>query len=242
MKKLFAQSLLAHANAIVIAISIFLGTQTAIAVAQTAIAAPTGNWNYIHHSSTATEGALRGQAEVISAVAKYRYMDSLAVINYQEAYRRAIENRHAQVQRYFEERAMVFAYREKYWPKPFAGEARRLAYERSMAKRLTASQFDIQTGALRWPYEFDEARYDDAKAAVDRYFARDQNHERGWGTECEVEVTRLCKTMDKLLYDRSSPLTPNQKYYASEFLRSIVRECQTPISEEAEKMDSQEVQ
>jgi len=55
--------------------------------AQPAIAAPIQNWSYIHHSSTATEGALRGQAEVISAAGTYRYMDSLAIVNYQEAYR-----------------------------------------------------------------------------------------------------------------------------------------------------------
>jgi len=197
--------------------------------AQPAIAAPMQNWSYIHHSSTATEGALRGRAEVISAVGTYVYLDSLAIVNYQEAYRRAIENRHAQVQRYFEQRGIVFEYRKKYWPKAFAGEPRRLSMERAMPKKLTSSQFNDQTGSLSWPYELKDAKYKDAKDTIDRYFARGNGQNRGMGTECEVEVTRLCTAMEKLLCDRNNDLTPNQKFYTSEFIRSVVRESQTPF-------------
>jgi len=197
--------------------------------AQPAIAAPIQNWSYIHHSSTATEGALRGQAEVISAAGTYRYMDSLAIVNYQEAYRRAIENRHARVKRYFEERAIVFEYREKYWPKAFVGEPRRLANERAMPKKLTTRQFNGQKGTLNWPYELKDAKYKVAKDTIDGYFAHANGHERGMGTECEVEVTRLCSAMKTLVFDRSNDFTPDQKIYTSEFLRSVIRECQTPF-------------
>lgn len=58
------------------------------AIAQSAIASPIAKWSYIHHSSTELEGALREQAGVSSAFATYRYLDSLAAVNYREAYRR----------------------------------------------------------------------------------------------------------------------------------------------------------
>ncbi len=235
MKTLPIRSILAQAGLTVLATFGLINVNSSNAIAQPAIAAPIQNWSYIHHSSTALEGALRGQAEVISAAATYRYMDSLAVVNYQEAIRRAIENRHAQVQRYFEERAIVFEYREKYWPKAFVGEPRRRAIERAMPKRLTASQFNVQTGVLKWPYELNDVKYQDARFVIDRYFARRNDMERGWGTECEVEVTRLCKAMERLVFDRSCDLTPDQRIYTSNFLFSVMRESQTPVSDRLER-------
>lgn len=230
MKKLLNRSIFTQAALTTLATFGLFNANFSGAIAQPAIAAPIANWSYIHHSSTATEGALRGQAEVISAAATYRYMHSLAVVNYQEAYRRAIENRHAQVQRYFEDRAIVFEFREKYWPKAFVGEPRRLAMEHAKPKKLTASQFNLHTGVLKWPYELNDVKYQDAKFVIDRYFARRNDQDRGWGTECEVEVTRLCKAMEKLVFDRSCDLTPDQKIYTSNFLLSVIRESQTPTS------------
>ena len=229
MKTVLNRSILAQAAAFAFTTYSLFCISSSAANAQTAIAAPIQNWSYVRHSSTATEGALRGQAEVISAYGTYRYLDSLAVINQQEAYRRAIENRHAQIVRYFEQRAIVFEYREKYWPKAFVGEPRRQAIERAKPKKLTARQFDVQTGKLNWPYELKDAKYKDAKDTIDRYFARDSGQERGMGTECEVEVTRLCLAMKKLVCDRSNDLTSNQKIYTVDFLDSVIRECSTPL-------------
>jgi hypothetical protein len=234
MRKILNRSTLAQAALTCLATFGLFNADSTDAIAQPAIAAPIANWSYIHHSSTATEGALRGQAEVISAAATYRYMDSLSVVNYQEAYRRAIENRHAQVQRYFEERAIVLEFREKYWPKAFVGEPRRRAMEQATPKRLTASQFNVHTGVLKWPYELNDVKYQDARFVIDRYFARRNDQDRGWGTECEVEVTRLCKAMEKLVFDRACDLTPDQKIYTSNFLLSVIRESQTPVSGGAE--------
>ena len=229
------RSVLAQATFTALATFALFNANSSDVLAQPAIAALYGNWSYIHHSSTATEGALRGQAEVISAAAMYRYMDSLAVVNYQEAYRRAIENSHAHVQKYFEERAIVFEYREKYWPKAFVGEPRRRAIERAMPKRLTSSQFNVHNGVLKWPYELNDVRFQDARFVIDRYFARRNDQDRGWGTECEVEVTRLCKAMEKLVFDRSCDLTSDQKLYTSNFLLSVIRESQTPVSDGLER-------
>ncbi|MEQ1824695.1 MAG: hypothetical protein ABL921_02070 [Pirellula sp.] len=202
--------------------------------AQPAIAAPIQYWSSIHHSSTVTEGALRGQAEMISALATYQYMYSLAMVNQQEAYRRALANHDAQVQRYWEQRAFVADYRAKLLPKPFVGEPRRKAIERAMPKRLTASQFDARTGAIKWPYQLSDAKYQPAKKIIDAYFSRSNAESRGWGTECEVEVTRLCMAMEKLVCHRTNDLTPNQKNYVREFLHSVIRESQTPAFEASE--------
>ena len=103
-----------------------------------AIAQPIANWSYTGHSSTFVEGALRGQSAVISSVGQTIYLDSIAAVNYAEAYKRAIENSVALTKSYYERRAFRDEYFQKYGPKAFVGEARKKFIEYYQPKRLSA--------------------------------------------------------------------------------------------------------
>nr|MCU0720266.1 hypothetical protein [Pirellula sp.] len=107
-----------------------------------AIAAPITNWEFVDHSSTFGEGIQRGYASVLRGAGELAYMDSLAAINYQEAYKKALENRVAYTKAAMEIKAMRAEYRERYAPRPFVGEARRKAIEHFLPKKLTATQFN----------------------------------------------------------------------------------------------------
>ena len=114
---------------------------TAQAYAQgPAIAQPIVNWSYTGHSSTLTEGALRGQAAFVSSVGQTVYLDSLAAVNYAEAYKRAIENSVALTKSYYERREIRNEYMQKYGPRAFVGEARKKFIEYYQPKRLSAQE------------------------------------------------------------------------------------------------------
>src|SRR5262245_35587506 len=46
-----------------------------------------------YHASTEAEGVLRGEADVIRSIGESRYYSSLAAVNGQEAWSRAIDNK-----------------------------------------------------------------------------------------------------------------------------------------------------
>src|SRR5690349_7696341 len=60
-----------------------------------------GDYGYGYHASTFEEGVLRGKAALAQGLGQANYYNSLAAINYQDAYSRSIKNRQAAVDAYF---------------------------------------------------------------------------------------------------------------------------------------------
>lgn len=194
-----------------------------------AIAYPSNNWSYIDHSSTFAEGAMRGQAAVLSAVGDLTYMDSLAAVNYQEAYKRAIENSVAITKAYFEKREIREEFMKKYGPKPFVGEARKRAIEAYMPRRLSASEYNAETGAISWPHILRQERYLPLKEQIDQVFAARSVENSGNGSVTHRKISQLCDMLGMLLRENISTVTPDQYIAAKEFLRSVELEARTAM-------------
>jgi len=196
----------------------------------TAIAPPILNWTYTNHSSSLVEGALRGQSAVIGSVGQTIYLDSLATINYGEAYKRAIENSVALTRAYYERREIREEYLQKYGPKAFVGEARKKFIEYYAPKRLSAQEFDLDQGKLTWPHILRQEQFAPVKEQIDVVFSGRESSNSGDGSKTHREVLQLCSALAGLLRENIGTMTPDQYINALEFVRSVELEAKTAIS------------
>ncbi|MEQ1829266.1 MAG: hypothetical protein ABL921_25100, partial [Pirellula sp.] len=194
-----------------------------------AIAYPINNWSYQRHSSTAAEGAMRGQAAVLSAAGQTVYLDSLASINYAEAFKRAIENSVAITQAYYDRREIREEYLKKYGPKPFVGEARRKAIEYYLPKRLSDSEFDASSGRLNWPHVLRQEQFAAIVSQIDKTFAARTFENSGDGSSTHRTLSQLCNAMNGILRENISAVTADQYIASKEFIRSVELEARTPV-------------
>jgi len=186
-----------------------------------AIAAPTTNWEFVDHSSTFGEGMQRGYASVLRGAGELAYMDSLAAINYQEAFRKALENRVAYTKAAMEIKAMRAEYRERYAPRPFVGEARKRAIEYYLPKKLTATQFNSDTGEIVWPHILRQTEYAPICSEVNQIFKTRTFENSGVGSPTQITIDRLTKSLAALLRENINSMSAEQYIYASEFIRSL---------------------
>ena len=194
-----------------------------------AIAQPVANWSYTGHSSTLVEGALRGQSAVISSIGQTVYFDSLAAINYTEAYKRAIENSVAATKSYYERRAIRDEYMQKYAPRAFVGEARKKFIEYYSPKRLSAQEFDSQGKKLTWPHILRQEQFAPVKERIDQVFLTRDSSNTGDGSTTHREVYQLCHALTGLLRENIGNMTSDQYINALEFIRSVELEAKTAV-------------
>jgi hypothetical protein len=198
-----------------------------------AIAAPISNWSYLDHSSTYTEGALRGQSAMISAAGQATYLNSLAAINYTEAVKRAIENSVAITQAYYDRREIREEYLKKYGPKPFVGEARRKAIEYYQPKRLSAQEFDSKLGKLHWPHVLRQEQFEAIISQIDEAFAKRTPETSGDGSSSHRKLAQLCNALSGILRENIANVSVDHYISSREFIRSVELEAKTPMSAEA---------
>lgn len=194
-----------------------------------AISQPINNWSYINHSSTALEGALRGQSAVISSAGQATYMDSLASINYAEAYKRAIENSVAVTKAYYERRELREEFLKKYGPKPFAGEARRRAIEYYQPKKMSAQEFNPQLQQVNWPHVLRQDQFAAIVKELDTVFASRNSNNSGDGSTTQRQAAQLCSALDGILRENIENVTPDQYISTKEFIRSVDLEAKTAV-------------
>lgn len=189
-----------------------------------AIAYPSSNFTWLDHSSTADEGIMRGAAAFVEARGKGNYYNSLAAVNYQEAYRRAIENSVKQLEGYYVRKDLWHDHQEKYRRKPLDLEGySRLAASRSPS-RLTAEQYDAETGGLRWPFPLDADYFAEARNAVEKRLAERSADNAGVGSRHYEELRRDVEAMRTMLNTGRTILAPDQFVNADAFLDSILWE------------------
>lgn len=193
------------------------------------VAAPIQNWNYTNHSSTFTEGALRGQASVLSAAGEMVYLDSLASVNYAEASRRWIDNSVAATRAIYERRAIREEYLEKYGPKPFAGEARKRALDAYLPKRLSVEDFDPKLNKISWPHVLRQSQYEPIVADINQVFAARNVNNSGDGSITQFQIGKLCLSLRGLLRENISLYSAGQYVDALEFIRSVDLESKTTV-------------
>jgi hypothetical protein len=186
-----------------------------------AIASPGMNWEFIERSSTFGEGIQRGYASVLRGAGELTYMESLSAINFQEAFRRALENRVAYTKAVLDIKAMRAEYRERYGPKPFVGEARKRAVEYYLPKKLTATQFNSDTQEIVWPHILRQAEYAPICGQIEQVFRSRQFENSGDGSPTQLEIAKLTKSLAALLRENINSMSAEQYIHASEFIRSL---------------------
>ena len=222
----------ASLGAVVIGVSSYGVVQAQGFASGPAIAAPVANWSYLNHSSTAAEGALRGQAAVISAAGQNTYMSSLASINFEEAYKRAIENSVAVTKAYYERREIREEFMKKYGPRPFVGEARRKAIEYYQPKRLSAQEFKSQKGQIAWPHILRQEQFTAIVTEIDALFASRDANNSGDGSLTQRQIAQLCHSLDGTLKENIGRVTADQYITSKEFIRSVDLEAKTSLPSE----------
>ena len=203
---------------------------TAFGQSNSVATAPIYNWSYYRHASTPTEGYLRGQASIISSVGQTNYTNSLAAVNFQEAYRRQLENSRLYVQTFFERRELARQYYEKYNPIPPTKEQWARITEASLPDRLTKDQYDPVTGRLVWPHILRTEEYAALRNRVDELMASRSPENSGDGSPSHKELSQLVDALKRLLKDNIDEVTPQQYANAKWFLLSLGYEAELPAT------------
>lgn len=194
---------------------------TCIVHAQPAITAPINNWSYQHHSSTPTEGYLRGAASVVQAAGQKNYMDSMAILNLQESKRRAIENSKLYVKTFIENRDALRDYRKRYAPVPPTKEEWDHIVAISLPDRLTSGQYDPQTGKVVWPHILRMDEYTAVRTRIDQLLKQRSPADSGDGSPTQRELAAMIDVLQLLLKGNVHTLTVGQYGSAQAFLKSL---------------------
>jgi len=194
---------------------------TSVAQQNNVALTPINNWNYQHHASTAEEGYFRGAASVIQADGLANYSNSLAAVNFQEAYRRQLENSRLYVQVFLERREMVRQYLDRYGDHPPTRETLERVAKAALPDRLTADEYDPMTGKLVWPHVLRDAAYEPFRLRIDELMASRTPENSGDGSPWQRELHQLIDGMQRLLRQNIDTVTAQQYARAKWFLISL---------------------
>lgn len=183
--------------------------------------APINNWNYQHHASTFEEGYFRGAASVLQAQGEANYTSSLAAVNFQEAYRRQLENSRLYVQVFLERREMVRQYLDRYGEHPPTREQLERVAKAALPDRLTADEYDPVSGKLVWPHILRDAAYEPFRRRIDELMASRTPENSGDGSPWQRELHQLVDGMQRLLKQNIDSVTAQQYARAKWFLISL---------------------
>ena len=194
-----------------------------------AVAQPIYNWSYQRHASTATEGYLNGQSNVIRAQGQASYLNSLAAVNFEEARRRYIENSRLYVSTVIENRERNKQFRDKYKRLPPSKERLAKLNAMMLPERLSTSQINDSTGGLVWPHVLRLDEYQAYRERLDTLFANRTPENSGDGSPFQREVDVLIQDFKALLKANLKSLSTNQYTTAKAFLQTLDYEATFPM-------------
>lgn len=211
----------------------------ALAAASTASAqnngvalAPISNWNYQHHASTFEEGYMQGAASVLQATGQANYANSLAAVNFQEAYRRQLENSRLYVQVFLERREMVRQYLDRYGEHPPSKEQLERLAKAALPDRLTTDEYDMSTGKLVWPHILRDDSYKAFRKKIDELMASRTPENSGDGSPWQRELHQMIDGMKRTLKENIDIVTSQQYARAKWFLVSLDYEGTLPLTQD----------
>ncbi len=183
--------------------------------------APINNWSYQHHASTFEEGYMLGAASVIQSAGQANYANSLAAVNFQEAYRRQLENSRLYVQVFLERREMVRQYLDRYGDHPPTREQLERIAKSALPDRLTAEEYDPVTGKLVWPHILRDEAYAPFRKRIDELMAARTPENSGDGSPWQRELHQLIDSTKRVLKQNIDTVTSQQYARAKWFLMSL---------------------
>jgi hypothetical protein len=219
---------------LVLVVTTLAAVSSAQTVASPSLAYPSfgygyGDYGYGYHASTFEEGVLRGRAALAQGLGQANYYHSLAAINYQDAYSRAIKNRQQAVDAYFYAQQANRAARQaqqspRLTPEQYVALARAEAPE-----RLSEQEYNRSFGRLDWPAAFNAYEFNDERDELDRAFAARSPNDAGPASEFYASVRQLTSKLDAKLKTQIDVLDSAQYMAAKKFLLSLNYEAQQPL-------------
>lgn len=188
---------------------------------QPAVRYPDTGFGFLHHSSTVAEGRLRGAGALARDVGAANLDHSLAALNYQEAYRRSLENALKYAETYYARRDLWFDYREANRRQPLTMEGYQRLAEAKGASRLPSERFDPETGNIRWPDLLMADVLQPYRERIEQILKTRTITDVGYGSRTNEQVRLLVNDMREVL-DRNRRELPTHLYVqATQFLDSV---------------------
>lgn len=218
-----------RSSTLFVAAAVIVGAAPTLVAQQNPVATvPINNWNYQHHASTFEQGYFQGAASVIQATGQANYSNSLAAVNFQEAYRRQLENSRLYVQVFLERREMVRQYLDRYGDHPPTRETLDRVAKAALPDRLSADEYDPVTGTLVWPHVLRDVAYDPFRKRIDELMTSRSPDNSGDGSPWQRELRQLVDAMQRLLRQNIDAITAQQYARAKWFLISLNYEGMLP--------------
>src|SRR5262245_29757590 len=184
---------------------------------------------YGYHASTLEEGVLRGAGALVRSIGEGNYYNSLASINYADAYTRYLQNREHETETYFRMRQINRAGRQ-------AERQPRWSYEQyvAMAKNnapdnLSEQQYDRTLGRLSWPALLNGDEFAPEREALSRAFLVRSPSDTGPSTAFYAQVQQLSSQMQTKLLSKLDQMTPAEYVAAKKFIDGLAYESQQPL-------------
>jgi hypothetical protein len=194
---------------------------------------PIGGWGYGfyggYHASTLEEGVLRGWGAAMAGAGQANYLNSLAAINYQEAYERYLANRERMAETYFRLKAINQAAREARRPQRLSAEQYAELARKQAPERLSERQYDRTMGRLNWPAPLLDEKFAPEREELTRLFQVRSPGEFGPSTTFYGQVRRLTGQLEAKLKEKLPELSPAEYMAAKNFLLSLSYEAQQPM-------------
>jgi len=190
---------------------------------------PGGGYYGGYHASTEAEGAFRGLADLNRSIGENRYMTSLAAINAQEAWSRAIDNKQKAVETYFQIKQINRAAREAARPQPLTYTQYAKLAKQEAPERLSEADYNRVMGRLSWPAVLAGDDFAAERAALDQAFVGRKAQDVGVSTNFHRDVRELTGMMHARLRERMDTMSNMEYIAAKKFLTSVSFESQQPL-------------
>lgn len=174
-----------------------------------------------HHASTYEEGVQRGAADLVRAWGDFAYNRSLAMINYEEARGRYIENRVDATKAYFDMRAINRQARaEEAGPRPTREDAERYARNR-VPNRLATHELDPTLGNVNWPALLQSDAFESERRQIAELMQQRAKTAGDVNSPINQQIRQLTDQMESKLKASIASVTPSDYIAGKNFLKSL---------------------
>jgi hypothetical protein len=168
-----------------------------------------------------------GFGSLATGLGQYELNDSLAARNYQEAYRRWIDNQPDRVATYFELRRMNRSYRDAERRAAPTKEEIELFNRQRTPPHLTGAQLDPTSGRIHWPAILLAEEFAPQRSVLDELFMMRSRYpwSAGLGTTDYHEALAQIADMQWLLKAEIFDIRPDEFIWGNKFLKSLAYEA-----------------
>ena len=182
-----------------------------------------------YRASTAGEGYARGMADVVRSAGEANLMNSQAASEYEEARKKNLANRVTATEVYFERKRINREQRAaaKQQQRSLSASAHRSAPSGPI--RLTASQVDPVTGAVKVPILLRLKVYAEHRAKIEALFKTRAVHGASTAEEY-LQVVSISNAWQKEMRSHESEYPAKDFMEAMRFLVRLVNEAKLPVA------------